>query len=195
MKKHLKLIVGILIFVLFIVGAYLLYDKLSGEYGSGNFVENTVPSVTETNGNATQSTEDTSAPDFTAIDKDGNKVSLSDFRGKPVVLNLWASWCPPCKQELPDFENAYKEHTDVQFMMVNMTDGNRETLDIAQSFIQDNGYEFPVFYDTEYSCAIAYNATSLPATYFIDENGDLIAKATGMIDAETLEKGIQMIVK
>jgi len=118
---------------------------------------------------------------------------LSDHKGKPVVLNLWASWCPPCKQELPDFETAYKKHTDIQFMMVNMTDGDRETLEIAQGFVQENGYEFPVYYDTEFSCAIAYNATSLPATYFIDKEGNLIAKATGMIDAETLEKGISMI--
>lgn len=192
MKKNIKWIIGALVFVLFIVGAYFLYDTLSSNYKANNFVENTLPAVAQTQETTTQASN-SQAPDFTVIDKDGNKVSLSDFKGKPVVLNLWASWCPPCKQELPDFENAYKNHTDLQFMMVNMTDGERETEKIAKDFISNQGYTFPVFYDTEYSCAIAYNATSLPATYFIDKDGNLIAKATGMIDAETLEKGISMI--
>ena len=117
---------------------------------------------------------------------------LSDYFGKPIVVNFWASWCPPCKAEMPDFEEAYKTHSEVQFLMVNMT-GGRETLESAKEHVESQGYTFTVLFDTEYSAAYAYYVNPLPATYFIDAEGNLIAYATGMLDAETLEKGIAMI--
>ena len=132
------------------------------------------------------------APDFTVTDYDGEEVMLSDYFGKPIVVNFWASWCPPCKAEMPDFEEAYKTHSEVQFLMVNMT-GGRETLESAKEHVERQGYTFTVLFDTEYSAAYAYYVNSLPATYFIDAEGNLIAYATGMLDAETLEKGIAMI--
>ena len=132
------------------------------------------------------------APDFTVTDYDGEEVMLSDYFGKPIVVNFWASWCPPCKAEMPDFEEAYKTHSEVQFLMVNMT-GGRETLESAKEHVESQGYTFTVLFDTEYSAAYAYYVNSLPATYFIDAEGNLIAYATGMLDAETLEKGIAMI--
>ena len=132
------------------------------------------------------------APDFTVTDYDGEEVMLSDYFGKPIVVNFWASWCPPCKAEMPDFEEAYKTHSEVQFLMVNMT-GGRETLESAKEHVESQGYTFTVLFDTEYSAAYAYYVNSLPATYFIDAEGNLVAYATGMLDAETLEKGIAMI--
>ena len=132
------------------------------------------------------------APDFTVTDYDGEEVRLSDYFGKPIVVNFWASWCPPCKAEMPDFEEAYKTHSEVQFLMVNMT-GGRETLESAKEHVESQGYTFTVLFDTEYSAAYAYYVNSLPATYFIDAEGNLVAYATGMLDAETLEKGIAMI--
>lgn len=134
------------------------------------------------------------APDFTVYDADGNAYKLSDFRGKPVVLNFWASWCGPCKMEMPDFNTTYGELGDeLHFLMVNMTDGSQETFESASSFIADSGYTFPVYYDTSYEAAIAYSVYSLPTTYFIDQEGHAIAQATGAIDAETLQRGIDMI--
>lgn len=136
----------------------------------------------------------TLAPDFTVYDLEGNEVHLTDFFGKPIIVNFWASWCGPCKMEMPDFDAAYNTYKDdIVFLMVNMTDGSRETVEVASEFIADSGYTFPVYYDTQYSAAITYSVASLPTSYFLNEKGELVAHAKGAIDADTLQRGIDMI--
>lgn len=133
-------------------------------------------------------------PDFTVYDVDGNEVHLYDFIGKPIVLNFWASWCGPCKGEMPDFEEKYSElGEEIEFLMVNMTDGARETVESASSFVEKENFSFPVFYDTDTDAAMTYGVYSLPITFFIDEQGYPAAYAMGRIDAKTLEQGIDMI--
>lgn len=134
------------------------------------------------------------APDFSVIDAQGNTVKLSDLAGKPVVLNFWASWCPPCKGEMPEFDMVYQELGDeVQFMMVDLTDGQRETVETAAKYIEDQGYALPIFFDTQLEAAYQYNVQSIPKTYFIDKDGYLVAGAQGAIDEEALRRGIAMI--
>ena len=134
------------------------------------------------------------APDFTVYDASGNPVRLSDFRGTPVVLNFWASWCPPCKAEMPDFQKEFEaQGQNVQFLIVNMTDGERETVDTASAYIAQQGYTFPVYFDTKYAAANAYQVRSIPATYFIDAEGYVVAQASGSIDSKTLQQGISLI--
>ena len=152
--------------------------------------ETSAPSDTVENGETAADT----APDFTMLDMEGNEVKLSDFFGTPIVLNFWASWCPPCKAELPDFEEACKRYKGkVTFLMVNLTDGQRETVEVAKSYIASQGYTFPVYFDTKYEAAYTYGVSSIPQTYFINADGSLEARATGMISAAQLEKGIGMI--
>jgi thiol-disulfide isomerase/thioredoxin len=134
------------------------------------------------------------APDFTVYNKEGKSVKLSDMKGKPVVLNFWASWCPPCKSEMPDFDEICKEFDGkVTFMMVNLTDGVQETVESARNFIHMMEYSFPVYYDTSMEASNVYGIQSIPTTFFIDAEGKLIAYANGAMDGETLKRGIGMI--
>lgn len=134
------------------------------------------------------------APDFTFYDAEGKAFKLSDFRGKPVVLNFWASWCPPCQMEMPDFDAKYKElGEEIQFLILNVTDNQRETVESAAAFIEEKGYSFPVYYDTAQEGARMYQAYSIPRTFFIDAEGYLIANALGAISGAILQQGINMI--
>ena len=209
MKKNLGLIALVLGFVLLIVGAYVLYDKLAPENAPDQLItmesttepsserETTEPSMqTEPSSQSdpTESSEMPLAPDFTVYDLEGNAVKLSDFFGKPIVLNFWASWCGPCRSEMPEFDAVSQElQGEITFLMVNMTDGGQETVETASALIAQEGYQFPVYYDTDMDAATVYGVYSLPTTYFINADGVAIAQATGAIDRETLQRGIDMI--
>ena len=143
---------------------------------------------------ATETQSSVQAPDFTVYDVRGNAHKLSDFFGKPIVLNFWATWCGPCKMEMPDFDEKYQElGEEVQFLMVNVTDGMRDTVETASAFITEAGYQFPVFYDTGLEASNIYGITSLPTTYFIDENGNVALWGAGMLTAENLQYGLDQI--
>lgn len=198
MNSKIKLIIGILVFAILIGGAYTAYDKLSKNYDSDNTLATNAPAITNSNtpkpSETRSETPNNKAPDFTVYDAEGNSVKLSDFIGKPVVLNFWASWCPPCKMEMPDFDDVYKEKgNEYHFIMVNLTDGGRETVETAKSFIEETGYKFPVYFDMDIDAAMKYNTYSIPVTYFIDADGNIEAYAQGAINTETLKQGMDMI--
>ena len=203
MKKKTSLVVLILVLVVLIGGAYMLYGRLSADAQPDNLsAQAPPPTQTPEETGAPQDSaapEETEppkveAPDFTVENADGEEVKLSDYVGKPIVLNFWASWCSPCKSEMPEFNAAWEElEGEVQFLMVNMTDGARETVESAREYVEGEGFTFPVLFDTKSEAAIAYSAYSLPTTYFIDAEGYVTARAVGAIDGETLQKGLDLI--
>ncbi len=191
MSKYLKFIALAVLLIFVILGSYFLYNALSENYRE----QEKTPEVLEES-KKTPAKKDypmMNAPDFIVLNEKGEETSLSDYLGKPIVVNFWATWCYYCKEEMPDFNKAFKEYPDVQFVMVNLTDGNRETIEKANAFIEEMGYEFPIFFDTKYDAAMNYQVMSIPATFFIDKNGDLVAKNNGMIDYETLVQNIEKI--
>ncbi len=212
MKKKIGWIVLALGLVVLIAGASVLYNKYSAEVETERLMtadsaqaeikeedsEETATEADESAETSEDAADDTQelvmAPDFTVYDADGNAMNLSDFIGKPTIVNFWASWCGPCQMEMPDFDEYYKEYGEnVNFLMVNMTDGSQETLESAKEFVENSGYSFPVYYDTDIDAAMTYGVNSIPSTYFIDAEGHAIARAQGMIDADTLLYGIKMI--
>ena len=192
--KNKSVILYLVIFVVLLGGAVVMYNKLAPQFENHNLI-----SETESEADIEKETEENNsnkvkAVDFTVVDKEGNEVKLSNFIGKPVIVNFWASWCGPCKNEMPDFEEKYQKYKDeIHFLMINVTDGNRETTESAKNFISDSGYTFPVYFDTQLDASNTYGIYSLPTSLFIDAEGYGIAQATGMIDAELLQTGIDMI--
>ena len=195
MNKNLKLILICVLFIVLLAGAVVLYDNLGSQVAPEQLATEP-PTPTETIGSSEETTDPprTAAPDFTVLDMDGNERKLSEFVGKPIILNFWASWCGPCKMEMPDFDEAYKKYgTEIHFLMVNCTTSSRETMDSAKALIADEGFTFPVYFDTPGQASSLYGAYSIPLTYFIDAEGYLAAYAQGAIDAEVLQTGIDMI--
>ena len=185
MKNKVKWIILAVFLIGIIGGAAALYYALREDYSPNN------PAAQ----NEASSEKKYAAPDFTVLDQNGHQVRLSDYKGKPVVLNFWATWCYYCKVEMPDFDKAYEKYPDVQFVMVNATDGIQETMDSAKEYIEQEGFHFDVFFDTELEAVNAYYVTGFPSTFFIDESGNLITRSSGMLDFETLEEGIKMITE
>lgn len=189
MNKKVKLGIAAVLFIVFLLGASILYKDLSSSYTDD---AQEMVSQNET------SEENTTikAPDVSFYDIDGGKHTLSEMKGKPVILNFWASWCPPCKMEMPDFEKMYQSYGDkVSFIMINMTDGNRETKENAISFIKEQKYTFPVYFDLDFEVAYTYGARTLPMTFFIDKEGNIIQGYSGMINETVMQDMIETMKK
>lgn len=184
MNNKKKLIIIILILVLVIGISYIAYKNLSSNYDERIVNEDTIQ-------------EYEYAPNFSVYDKNGNRIMLTDFKGKSVVINYWASWCSPCISELPFFQDAIKKYKndDIVFLMINWNDGVRETKETVYNFIKENKYEFEVFYDTTGEIASKYACISIPQTFFIDKNGYLIIKHIGTISEEKLDAEIRTLLK
>lgn len=199
MNNKTKLIVIIIACVVLFGLAILAYTLLSSNYGTQTVadkddakahIENSTVSSNISDANSEQKSE-YAAPDFQVTDKDGNIVKLSDFSGKPVVINFFTSWCQPCRNEMPYFEEMYRENDDVVFMMINVTyDDDKQA---ADALIKEEGYTFPVYYDTKGEASYIYNVQSYPMSFFVDKNGDLYTYYTGSITRESLHELINRI--
>jgi cytochrome c biogenesis protein CcmG/thiol:disulfide interchange protein DsbE len=132
------------------------------------------------------------APDFTLTSFEGAKISLADLRGKPVVINFWASWCPPCKIEAPLIERvwrAYKNRGPV-FLGVNIQDREEDAL----NYIREFDITYPNGPDPTGEISIDYGVSGLPVTFFVSKNGDIVRRWVGAIEKSVLIRSIEEIM-
>lgn len=220
MNKKVKSLLYIAGFILLILVAVIGYNYLTERYKAPN----SLGLPTNTNrptSSASVTPSDTSVPeeepqreepqqegesqedeplealDFTVQDYEGNEVKLSDYIGTPIVLNFWASWCPPCRDEMPHFNKVSEEYAkdELLFLMVDLVDGGRETVEKGKKYVEDNGYTFTVLFDTKQNAAATYGIRSLPTTFFINKDGSIIGGLEGGIDEETLRYGVSLILE
>ncbi len=187
MKNNKRYIYISAIMLVLLVGVKLGYDYLSSNYKSNEAINN----VSDENSSFQP------AVDFTVYDKDNNEVKLSDYKGKKaVVVNFWASWCSPCKYEMPYFQEATNKYNneDLEILMVNLTDGMRETKGSAEGFMKDEGYNMNVMFDIDLDAANKYRLNAIPRTVFIDKEGNLVYDHVGIIDKEILNENINKII-
>lgn len=182
--RLLKLLILVLLLAVLIVGAYVLYGTLTRQ------VE------TPTAATAQTETQSNPAPDFTFYDQEGDSHTLSEFQGKPVILNFWATWCGFCKREMPLLQSAYDTYADqLHIVMMDCADGRQEKVEAAAAYLQQQGYTFPAYYDTSMSGTRAYGIMGIPATFFIDEDGNLVNQILGMLTEESLQHNIDALLE
>lgn len=124
------------------------------------------------------------APDFKLQTLKGETVKLSDFRGRRVMLNFWATWCPPCRAEMPDMEKFYQEK-DVTILAVNLTETEASIRDV-HDFVEEFGLTFPILLDEKIEVATTYQIRPIPTSYMIDSNGIIRYQAFGALNYEMM---------
>lgn len=124
------------------------------------------------------------APDFELETLTGENVKLSDFRGKRVMINFWATWCPPCRAEMPDMEKFYHDK-DVVVLAVNLTD-TESSIDGIEDFTEEYNLTFPILMDTNLDVATLYGIQPLPTSYLVDSNGIVSNMAFGALNYDLM---------
>ncbi|MGE5375688.1 MAG: TlpA family protein disulfide reductase [Bacteroidota bacterium] len=134
------------------------------------------------------------APELELTDLSGKPTSLADYRGQIVLVNLWATWCPPCKEEMPALESFYNKHAQDGFTIVAVNDGD-PTPDVIQ-FAKDYGLTFPVWLDPKYvATEKAFKTLNLPSSFVINRDGQVVLSWVGGINLQTLEKHVTPIIE
>jgi len=119
------------------------------------------------------------APDFQLENLNGEIVSLSELKGRPVMLNFWATWCPPCRNEMPYIQEIYENWTDNPSSVVVMAVNIGESASTARNYVESRGFSFPVLLDTTETTARRYRISGIPTTFFIDKDGIIQGKKIG----------------
>lgn len=192
-----KLLLLVILLAVLLIGSSVLYQRLSKEAPHENLaVLDPTTAETQPTEAAGEEPARSAAPEFTVYDREGGAVALSEFRGKPVILNFWATWCGYCVQEMPDFEELFQTYGEqIHFLMINATDGQQETVEKATGFVDGKGFTFPVYFDTEQSAVSAYGIHAMPMTFFLDAEGNFVAYGQGMLTGDALQQGVDMLLE
>jgi len=133
------------------------------------------------------------APDFNLISLDGQTVTLSQFLGKPVFINFWASWCQPCREEMPFLQQTFNNYKDKGLVFLTIDEGEKP--DAINKFFKDNGYTMPVLLDSKKTVGPEYQITGVPETFLIDKNGIIRKWQVGAYpNAQAIEDDLRLIM-
>lgn len=126
------------------------------------------------------------APQFTLPDLEGNQIALSDHRGEVVLINFWATWCPPCRVEMPDMEAVYREHHDEGFEILGVD--QREPKELVEEFVTERGFSWVFLLDEDFVVSQEYSATSIPRSILVDRDGAVAHVWRGTLTRSQLEQ-------
>lgn len=203
MKQHMDKIKKIGGTILIISGLVMFINGVNGSLEKANTQNNTVKNnqVEDSQDSDKDSNKDSEedrikALDFVLYDQYGNKHKLEDYKGKTVFLNFWATWCPPCREEMPYIEELYKEYNknndDVAILGVASPNiGNEGTKSDIEDFLRDENYTFPVVFDEGGNLIYQYGINSFPSTFIIDKDGYLTQYVPGAMNKETMKSLIE----
>lgn len=124
------------------------------------------------------------APDFSLETLEGDEVSLSDYRGQQVMINFWATWCPPCRAEMPDMQEVYESH-DIEILAINLTE-TETSIGQVETFTEDFGLTFPILLDHEIEVADLYEIQPIPSSFLIDSEGRVQSIAFGALNKDMI---------
>ena len=133
------------------------------------------------------------APDLILNDLDGNPRSLSDYLGQVALVNMWATWCPPCVEELPTLNSFYNDYAVEGFVIIGIDDG--EELGVVKDYVAQQGLIFPIWVDPSYLSERAFNTMNLPSSFLIDRQGQVRLQWVGAISRAMLEKYVLPIIE
>ena len=186
------------------ITSYLSSAAGSGVSNQSQTEESAAPAPSEASVSETPVTEESPAaserpvipaPDFTLVDQYGETHTLSDYAGKTVFLNFWATWCGPCKSEMPDTQKLYESYGENSEDLVVLAVANPGGQDVSQEeieqFLEDNGYTFPVLMDTTGMTLAYYGISAFPTTFMIDANGNVYGYVPGAMTASIMESVVQ----
>jgi peroxiredoxin len=133
------------------------------------------------------------APELNLVDLEGRQVSLDDYGGQVVLVNNWATWCPPCRAEMPILEAYYQDHKDEGFVLIGIEAG--QPADEVEEFVNKYGISFPIWLDPESKAIIGFRNMALPSSYVIDPDGTIVLAWTGAVTLDSLEEYITPMLK
>ena len=119
------------------------------------------------------------APAFAATTLDGAEVGIEDLTGDPFMLNIWATWCAPCREEMPELQELHDRYADQGFQVVGVSVDDRGSLGTIEAFIAEIGIDFPIYHDASWEIVDSYSLLGLPGTFLVDGEGTVVRRWMG----------------
>lgn len=191
LSKINKIILAVIIFGMF---SWVIFEAV---FSNGDTTTQNTISEGETNADVVTTSDGSGitkgelAPDFQLKTLNGETVSLSDYRGKPVFINFWATWCPPCRAEMPDMQELY-EKKDIEILAVNLTSTEPSQEDVSK-FVEDYGLTFPIVLDENSSVSETYEVYAYPTSYLVDSNGHIQFISIGAMNYESMAQEFEKV--